>query len=284
MIHELLFLMPLSVSVVTVKTAQPLARQLGLVDRPGGRKQHDDNVPLVGGVGIFAALLAGLLLNFGPGDLMAVVPALFVGASVMFFVGMIDDRWPISYKPRLLAQIAAATLVAASGEAVLLDLGELWGGEPVVLGVLAVPLTVFCMVGAVNAFNMIDGVDGLAGGLSLVSLGLLTALAYGVGDTAAVVVAIATLGGVIGFLGFNFRWALRPKASVFMGNSGSILVGFILAWLIIRLSQESHRAFAPAAAMWLFAVPLIDTLAVIVRRLWLGKSPFAAVTMVGQPI
>jgi undecaprenyl-phosphate alpha-N-acetylglucosaminyl 1-phosphatetransferase len=276
MINELLFLMPLSVSVIAVKSAQPLARQLGLVDRPGGRKQHEDNVPLVGGLGVFAALLVGLMLGYGPGDVMRVVPALVVGASLMFVVGMVDDRWPLHFKPRLLAQVAAAVLIAGSGEAVLRDMGDLVGTGNLPLGWLAIPVTVFCVVGVVNAFNMVDGVDGLAGGLSLVSLSLLAVTALRAGDGVAVVVAVATLAGVIGFLGFNFRWALRPKASVFLGNSGSVLVGFLLAWLLVRLSQPSSGAFSPVTALWLFAVPLIDTIAVILRRRWLGRSAFAA--------
>jgi hypothetical protein len=141
---------------------------------------------------------------------------------------------------------------------------------------LAVPFTIFATIGLINALNMIDGIDGLSGALSFISLGFVVVLASVVGNDLYVVLAIGLMGGVAGFLYFNLRYPSNPRARVFLGDNGSMLLGFLFAWQFIALSQGELRAMTPVTALWLFAVPLMDTVSVMLRRVWLGKSPFHA--------
>jgi UDP-N-acetylmuramyl pentapeptide phosphotransferase/UDP-N-acetylglucosamine-1-phosphate transferase len=138
-----------------------------------------------------------------------------------------------------------------------------------------VPLTVIATIGAINALNMIDGIDGLSGSLSIVSLLLIAVAVYLSGDAAYFSLVIVMAGGVAGFLYFNLRYLSRRRARCFLGDNGSMLLGFVFAWLLADLSQMndgSPRAITPITTLWLFSVPLIDTLCVMLRRMWMGRS------------
>ncbi len=153
-------------------------------------------------------------------------------------------------------------------------MGHLVSSELLALGAWAVPVTVFCVVGSINAFNLIDGLDGLAGTVSFVTLLLLGVVTYVADRPDYFTLIVALLGGVAGFLLFNLRWVGRDRAHVFLGDAGSTVLGFTVAWLLIALSQGPDRVITPVTALWLFGVPLIDTVAVMLRRVWLRRSPF----------
>lgn len=253
---------------------RPLAARIGLVDRPGGHKIHDDHIPLVGGFAIYAGLLLAWLI--GPQLGLGTMNTLLVAASgLLFAIGLVDDRFQLSVRLRLLMQVAAGLLLVYSN-VVLNDLGSLLPGEPVQLGPFAVAFTIFATVGTINAMNMLDGVDGLAGLVSFVVLGLLAYAAAVSHSSVQLLLTLTVMGGVAGFLTFNMRHKGRERASVFMGDAGSTLLGFVFAYLLISLSQGEHRAIHPVTALWLFAVPLMDTVGIMLRRIWLGKSPFSA--------
>lgn len=271
-----LLALPFLIAVLVVWLAIPAAHRLGLVDKPGGRKAHAKTTPLVGGIGIILGLIVGLLISGHQSELLNIAPGLLIGSVVMFVAGLIDDRHPLDFKIRLLLQGGAGFLMAWSGEARMTDIGEVIPGTVVALGAFAIPMTIIGTIGVINSVNMIDGVDGLAGGLSVVILTFLGILGYLAGDELAFKVALISAGCIVGFLMFNFPSRGRAHATVFLGNSGSVLVGFLIAWLFMRLAEEPNRAFAPVTALWLFSVPLMDTLTVITRRIWLGKSPFSA--------
>jgi undecaprenyl-phosphate alpha-N-acetylglucosaminyl 1-phosphatetransferase len=201
-------------------------------------------------------------------------PSLALGATVMFVTGLIDDIVHLGFRIRFLIQAGVALVMALVGGVVVLDLGDVDFGDKVSLGLLAIPFTIFATIGVINSLNMIDGIDGLSGSVSLVSLFLiaLVALAGGVYDYG--LLAIALLGGVAGFLHFNMRYRSRRRARVFLGDNGSMLLGFLFAWMLTALSQEPIRLMGPVTAVWLFAIPVMDTLGVMLRRIWLGKSPF----------
>ncbi|MDX1812453.1 MAG: hypothetical protein R3240_10925 [Gammaproteobacteria bacterium] len=150
-------------------------------------------------------------------------------------------------------------------------------GETFHLGSWAIPLTIFATVGVINAVNMTDGLDGLAGGLSLVTLASVTIMfaITGIADI-YFVVPLFSMSAILAFLMFNYRTPWLKKAKVFMGNGGSMLLGIILAWLLIKFSQGQHAAYSPVIALWIFAVPLMDTVCIMLRRVKHGKSPFAA--------
>ncbi len=245
-----------------------------MVDKPGGHKQHVDHVPLVGGIAIFLSVfLAWLLLPLlGMGSMNAI----FVAAGgLLFAVGLVDDRVQLSVKFRFVAQIAAALLLVYSS-AVLKDFGYILSDEILVLGMLSIPITIFATLGVINAMNMLDGVDGLAGAVSLASLSLILVVAYASAHHVQIVLTLCMMGALCGFLVFNLRWNGKITAKVYMGDAGSTLLGFLFAFLLISLSQGEQRAIPPVAVLWLFAVPLMDTVGVMIRRIWHKQSPFSA--------
>jgi UDP-GlcNAc:undecaprenyl-phosphate GlcNAc-1-phosphate transferase len=268
------FLVAFLASVATIVCVKPLAVYVGLVDKPGGHKAHDNHVPLVGGVAIFVSLSLAWFL--APRLGLSSINSVFAAAGgLLFMVGLVDDRRPLSVRLRFAVQIIAASLLIYSN-VVIVDLGYLLGDTPFALHWLAVPVTIIATVGAINALNMIDGMDGLAGSVSWVSFMLLTIVAFSSSNLLQILILLCVLGGLSGFLAFNMPLPGRARAHIFMGDAGSTLLGFLLANSLIVLSQGEYRAMAPVTAVWIFAVPLLDTLGVMLRRVWLGKSPFSA--------
>ncbi|MCS6787102.1 MAG: undecaprenyl/decaprenyl-phosphate alpha-N-acetylglucosaminyl 1-phosphate transferase [Thiobacillaceae bacterium] len=253
-----------------------LSSRYGLVDRPSGHKAHTHNTPFIGGVGVLVALACTLpIIGIeGYGSATQLV-TLGVCALVLFLTGFADDLRQLGFKPRLLIQSGVVLLMAWVGGVHLQDLGALLGPDELKLGWLAIPFTVFAAVGVINALNMIDGIDGLSGTLSAITLAFIALVAHTAGDHMILGLAVALLGGVTAFLYFNLRHSGRRRARTFLGDNGSMLLGLLLAWLLIDLTQGEQRAIAPIVAVWLFAVPLMDTVGIMVRRVWLGKSPFS---------
>ena len=258
------------VAVAAILLLGKIAPALGLLDKPCERKAHDGHVPLVGGLGIFIALALHYLFF---GSVYPYAGTLLLLAAPLVVVSALDDRQHISHKIRLVFQALAALGMVLLTPAQLLDLGRL-SGELLVLGALAVPFTVFATVGVINAMNFTDGVDGLAGGLAFIAIAFMAYMANGAGATAAPFLVVL-LAAIFAFLLFNARWTGRRKAVVFLGDAGSVLLGFVIAWFLIELSQGEARAFRPVTALWFFAVPLIDTVTSIMRRIERGCSPFA---------
>jgi UDP-GlcNAc:undecaprenyl-phosphate GlcNAc-1-phosphate transferase len=214
--------------------------------------------------------LAALTLDLG----LTAYRSFFAAAAILVVVGMLDDMHELSSRSRFGAQILAAALMAYWGGVVLQDLGALGGaGDTFRLSGWAIVFTVFATVGVINALNMSDGVDGLAGGLSLIAL---LGMAY-VADAAGLVSERSLLlmlsVVVVGFLIFNMRVPWRNRALVFMGDAGSMFLGFAITWFFIAISQGEDRAMAPVTALWLLMVPLFDTVWLILWRFSQGRSP-----------
>jgi len=275
-----LFLLGFAVSAVAISYAVAAAHRRGIVDRPGGHKAHDTVTPFVGGVGVLTATLFGLVVVGQFYDQVGSrIYAFLFGVLAMFCTGFADDIFHLNYKIRFVVQTAVGLVMVFWGGVVISDLGYLFSDQPVQLGIVAVPLTVIATIGAINALNMIDGIDGLSGSLSIVSLLLIAVAVYLSGDAAYFSLVIVMAGGVAGFLYFNLRYLSRRRARCFLGDNGSMLLGFVFAWLLADLSQMndgSPRAITPITTLWLFSVPLIDTLCVMLRRMWMGRSPFHA--------
>lgn len=256
-------------AAVAIPLLVPLARRVGLVDHPHGHKTHRNSVPLVGGLGVFLAV--GIVAI--PAGVVSVAGWPWVVAVLaMLSLGVLDDLSPQSARVRFFWQGAVALLLIYGAGHRLADLGDLFGTGTMSAEWLAVPFTVFCVVGVINAFNMIDGLDGLSGSLALVSLIAVAYLAAFAGHSSAALAVSLLAGALVGFLAFN--WPRRGGAPVFLGNGGSLALGTVLGFLFVDLSQMPYRAFAPVVALWLFAVPLIDTVSVMLRRLQEGASPF----------
>jgi len=252
----------------------PLARRVGLVDRAGGHKQHAGAVPLVGGLAMYCGFVVALQLT---GIRDEAFQALLLGGGLLVIVGVIDDYRHLPAWTRFAAQIGAGLLMTLKGGVVLESLGPLLTPTPLLLGGLAIPFTIFGIIGVINAINMMDGVDGLAGGITVIAATLLLWLGGSAGQTAAVAAAGILLAVVLGFLLFNFPLPGPRRKRVFMGDAGSMLLGYVLAWYLVDLSQQSGgAAFAPVTALWILAFPLFDTVALMVRRISRGCSPFIA--------
>lgn len=247
------------------------ANNYGLLDHPDERKQHHAAIPLVGGLAMFFAIAVSAMWFLADTD---VFWALLVALSIIVVVGFLDDRYGLSVRVRFLAQGIAALIMALFAGAQLASLGDLLGLGTVAVGVFAVPFTVFAMVGMANAVNMTDGMDGLAGGLALISAVFVAVAAYVAGRENTLITLLILGGALIGFLIFNMRFPWQRQAKIFMGDSGSLMLGFLLAWAVIRVTQADHNALAPAAALWFFAIPLWDTVSLMLRRIRKGQSPF----------
>jgi UDP-GlcNAc:undecaprenyl-phosphate GlcNAc-1-phosphate transferase len=260
---------------------RPLAFAIGLVDKPSGRKTHIGEIPLIGGIAIFlgagAALIAYALLTAQGRELLLPISNLLIGGFILLAVGIWDDLRDLPPAVRFVAQILAALVMVAGGGPVISDLGNLsLSGDVVTMGVFAVPFTVFVTVGVINSINMSDGLDGLCGNLTMISLlglGTAAALWSSSGDFQLINILSAA---VAGFLLFNQRTFWRSRALVFLGDAGSMLLGFVLAWFTIEISQPPIDAVSPAAALWFVALPVMDTVGVMLRRVLSGLSPFHA--------
>ena len=259
------------VSLAALGALHPLAPRLGLIDHPNDRRKiHGEPVPLIGGIAVFAGVLAGSLLV-----LPLTEPYLFglLGAGLLVVVGVLDDRAGLGPRVRLVAQVGAALLLTLGGGVSLTSLGDLLGLGPIGLGPLSVPFTVFAMVGIINAFNMIDGIDGLAGGLMLIGVGALLFLAPVFGPLQ--VMLLAAIAALIPYLICNLQLLGCTGRKVFLGDAGSMLLGYILVWALVD-AAESQRSIDPVTALWLTAIPLLDTLSVMGRRMLQRTSPFKA--------
>ena len=263
---------PFLATALLIFLLKPVAVRLGLVDHPiSARKTHADPTPLVGGAAItLAALVAGAVLLPIKPDLVALGAA----SVLLLVVGEFDDRYDINWRIRIIAQ-AAAGLVLYMGGVRVGWIGNALGFAGHTLGVLSLPFTVLATVGITNAINWADGVDGLAGSLSLAALLMLVAAAIYAGNAPLATALLLMAGCVMGFLAFNLRTPWRPRATVFLGCGAEIL-GLWIAWASFRLTQTPGHPVTPVLAPFLIAPPVIDCLVLIVRRLRARRSPFSA--------
>lgn len=262
------------VSLTLMLGLRPVAKQMGLIDVPGGRKTHSGEVPVIGGLAMLTATLAAVLAMgvSGAGE-----AALLVAAALMVLVGALDDRFDLAPYVRILAHVAAAvTLVMASGLTVE-SFGDLLGLGDINLGPLDFMFTTVAAIALINGFNMLDGLDGLAGGVAFVALaGLSYYFVADAGHGAALIVSLALLGAVLGFMVFNLPASYNRPLLAFMGDSGSTLLGFALAGLSLIAIQPTGEGLSPVVILWLMPVPIIELFTSTFRRALTGLSPMQA--------
>ena len=256
-----------SASATAIFVLRRVAVPLGLADDPCDRKRHQGSVPLVGGIAMFIGLLAGELC-YGKGSLFGHV--LLGTTGVLVALGALDDRFDLSVRARLLVQITVILTVIAGTGIYIHTLGHLFGYE-VELGWAGIPFTVIAVIGLLNAFNLMDGIDGLAGGLTLVSIGAISLfVGSSVGYGTKMLMALMTA-AALPYLAVNLGFVGRK---IFMGDAGSMGIGFLLAWTLIRLSQLPRTSLSPVDVLWCVALPVVDTFAVMYRRMRQHQSPF----------
>lgn len=254
----LIFIAALLLAGAATPVAQRLAPLLGIMDAPSARKIHGQPMPRLGGAAIYVATIAALLILGGQQEVTQFI-GILIGATVVSFCGLWDDRRSLSPLLKLAVQIAAALILYSTGISVgvlpnqLLNLGA----------------TLFWVVGITNAFNLLDNMDGLSGGVSAVAALFFLVLAITSKQVLVGSLSAALLGACVGFLLYNFN-----PATIFMGDSGSLFIGFMLAALGIKLRFPDH----PSAITWMIpivvlGVPIFDTTLVTISRLLRGKNP-----------
>lgn len=265
----LVFFTTLLLSLVLTPLMDRLAWKAGLLDRPNHRKEHSRTVTRAGGVAIFLALFLdmGILLKWTPE-----FTAFWSGAAVLLILGVLDDKVRVPGKLKLLGHILAAAVFMLLGGIKLEELGDVLGTGPIQLETLAPWLTLLAIVGVINAFNLSDGLDGLAAGMAGIACLFFLPFAYAQESWIYLLILTGLLGALFGFLRFNL-----PPARLFMGDAGSMFLGYALAAAAIVLSQgeaASKQDYLPVTALIILSLPIWDTLFVMTRRLLHLRHPF----------
>lgn len=267
----MIFLSTLLFSVFTTIALTPflgnLAVRLRFVDIPDERKVHLRPIPRVGGIAMAVGALIPVLywLHGDP-----VVLSWLAGAAVLVLFGIVDDLWGLGPKTKLVGQIIAALIVMFYGDLTITNLGTLLPDGRILPDSIALPLTLLAIVGVTNAINLADGLDGLAGGICLLIFSAIGFMAYQAGTSPIGFIALALSGAIFGFLKFN-----TFPASVFMGDTGSQLLGFSAITLSLSLTQQS-AVLSPMIPLLLLGLPVLDTIYVMAARIARGASPFVA--------
>ena len=259
------FVVALFVSTALIPPLTYVSGYLGLVDVSNRRKVHVGSVPRIGGLAIITGALVPILMWVPLRDDMR---AYIAGIVILAAFGVWDDRRNIDYRLKFLGQFLAVTVVVFYGGVVFERFP--WVETGVIPSYVAVPFTLILLVGLTNAVNLSDGLDGLAGGITLLAVACLALLAYIADDEAVVLTSLAVMGATLGFLRFN-----TFPARIFMGDTGSQFLGFTTGFLAVVVTNTSNRALSPVVPLLILGLPILDTFWVIVRRLAEGRSPFS---------
>ncbi|MEE8589244.1 MAG: MraY family glycosyltransferase [Sulfurimonadaceae bacterium] len=251
------------VALILIKLIIINALKLGLVDVPNERSIHTRHHPRGAGIGIYLAVaLVDPWFNF---SILIDHYMVFLAVLLVFIVGVLDDHQDTSQNTKFFVMTFAALFVYFDGIYVS-TLGTLFGFD-MSLGWFALPFTVIAIVGFTNALNLIDGLDGLAGSISIVILSTLFIIGYDNGDDFMMMLSGSFIAGLLAFMVYNWN-----PASIFMGDSGSLVLGFVIGLLVIKSASYVH----PVSVLFIIAVPLLDTIIVMFRRMRQGKSMFIA--------
>lgn len=257
--YLLIFAAALAFAVGGTPVARWVAARTGTVDRPAGHKLHLEPIPLLGGAAIYAAFILALLL-FGDQFYIPQLVGIFIGATLVSFLGIWDDRQSISPLLKLAGQTLAALTLVATGIRV-----DLFPGTT-----LDIVITLLWVVGITNALNLLDNMDGLSGGTAVIAAGFFLLLAALSGQFLVGSLAAALLGACLGFLRYNFN-----PAQIFMGDAGSLFLGFVLAAVGIKLRfPDNTYAVTWMIPVLVLGLPIFDTTLVVFSRLRRGVNPF----------
>jgi UDP-GlcNAc:undecaprenyl-phosphate GlcNAc-1-phosphate transferase len=262
------FLTSLGAAVLLMPRIASIATKVGLIDYPDDRrKAHRHPIPLVGGLGMILAFALSCIVYLP----LSGMRGFFAGVVLLFIVGFLDDFRELGHRWKFVAQVAAASLMMYLSNVYLFTFGNLLYFGDINFGIFTIPVTIFCVVGIINTINMIDGLDGLAGGVSLIAFTVFAILSYLGGYWNQFFISMALCGATLGFLRYNWR-----PATVFMGDAGSLFLGFCLVYLSITITQDEGSVVRPMAPLLILAVPITDTLTLMSKRVMAGKSPFHA--------
>lgn len=269
----LIFSCSCALSLLVNWAARGWARRVGLVDRPDGhRKLQNQAIPLSGGIAIFIAMLATIafLVAFDDNWRSSVLfhgseaLGLLAAGSLIILLGILDDSVGLRGRQKLAGQLVAAAILVACG--ICIQRVEVLGWN-VELGMLAIPFTIFWLVGAINALNLLDGMDGLAGTLGLILSAAIAVMAILNGHQTIALIATVLAGSLVGFLRFNL-----PPASMYLGDAGSMLIGLLVGVMAIQASLKGAGTVLMAVPLALWTIPIFDSAAAVIRRMLTGRS------------
>jgi UDP-GlcNAc:undecaprenyl-phosphate GlcNAc-1-phosphate transferase len=264
------FAFTLILAVVSSMALIPLlmraAGPMGMLDAPGERKVHTGAIPRVGGISIVLGAVLPVLMWV---PLRVDIRAYLIGGLVLFLFGLWDDSRDVGYGWKFLGQFIAASVVVLYGDVVLTSVPFVL--DQTLAGAIGIPLSILFLVGITNAINLSDGLDGLAGGTTLLAIGAMGVLAFEAGDWDLALLCTAISGAILGFLRYN-----SYPARVFMGDAGSQFLGFSAGVIALLLIEKASPALSPMVPVLILGLPILDTLAVMTQRLMEGHSPFKA--------
>ena len=273
-LYALLFAIALVASTCLTPPIRAIARRAGVLDIPDGRRKlHPRPVPKLGGVAVFLSfyiclwLVATQLQSPSAREAFRLASAMFAPSLLILALGVADDKWSVSPWTKIAVQVVAGLIVYYELGIRVDTLAAPFTGSHSMLGLLSLPATLFWIVLITNAFNVVDGMDGLATGVAFIALACMFIVSLQIGQPAIAFAAAPLAGAVLGFLSTDFN-----PASIFLGDSGSLFLGFQLAVLSIVGSQKSSTAVAVTAPMFVLALPLIETATSTVRRVLSGHS------------
>lgn len=265
------FISSLALSYLTIRILIPVAPFLGLIDTPCSRKKHIGEIPIVGGLGIYTSIfVCTIAFTKFQVELISIITL----GGILTTIGTIDDRYGLSPRLRLIIQFCAGGLLACGANIKLSSLGNVFDLGIIQTGLLAIPLTAIGTAALTNAYNMTDGIDGLAASLGIVSfLALITCL-NDILTAAELKVLSFYIFALFTYLIFNFAIKPLTPIKVFMGDAGSMFIGFSIGAFCIYFSQKPEYELAPTTTLWFVAVPLYDMIATMIRRIRKGQNPF----------
>jgi len=264
MLYIFAFIVSLVVTMILIPPIMKWADKIGAIDIPNARKVHTQAVPRVGGIAMVVGSVFSIILL---ADLNQQYISILAGFLVIWGFGLWDDKCDLNYKIKFLGQLLAVIIVVIWGDVVVRSFPFVDGALP---DYLAIPLTIFALVGITNAINLSDGLDGLAGGTSLITISIIALLAFDANGEMVVLIAMAIAGSILGFLRHNTH-----PARLFMGDTGSQFLGFSLGVLVIVLSQSVNPAMSSLIPLFILGLPILDTMAVMGQRIYEGRSPFS---------
>jgi UDP-GlcNAc:undecaprenyl-phosphate GlcNAc-1-phosphate transferase len=251
-------------SIIITPIVKKLAIKIGAVDKPNQRKVHQKIMPRLGGLAIYLSFIIGLLV-LRPEDEFAM--PIIIGSLIIIITGVLDDLMELSAKIKLIGQLAAALVVVLGG--VQVDYINIPFMGALDFGMLSIPLTILWIVGITNAINLIDGLDGLAAGVSSIALITISGMAILKGDAFVVSVGFIVLGSTLGFLLYNFH-----PAKIFMGDTGALFLGYMIGVLSL-LGFKNVTMISFIIPVIILGVPISDTFFAIIRRI-VNKQPLSA--------
>lgn len=274
--YYLLALTGFVASIILIFFGKKIAFAIGLVDAPGGRKNHEGAIPLIGGI-VIVPVFAVMTLYAGLQDVLPLY-SLLAGVAVLLLMGFQDDRTHILPWVRFIVQIWVASFVVVECGVELSNLGNLFGFGDTELGGGSKIFSVVCLVLLMNAINMLDGVDGLLGSFLIVAFGWLAFVFWSMGQVEIAHTILLLLVPIIAFLMFNARYPFHSKASIFLGDAGSLSLALLLGYFAILSAQNvgADQILHPVSIIWIMTLPIVDTFAVFFVRVKQGRSPFDA--------